>query len=108
MFSIKSVYITVQHKSHRQYREYELSSKFRAALRRVITYQIQISEEIHADIAIPTELQMYTIRGAKQGGVGGVSTPPEFWMGGLNTCQPPLILRKKVLGGGGLAPLKLI
>ena len=28
------------------------------------------------------------------GGVGGVSTPPEFWMGGLNTCQPPLILRK--------------
>ena len=29
------------------------------------------------------------IRGAKQGGVGGVSTPPEFWMGGLNTCQPP-------------------
>ena len=26
------------------------------------------------------------------GGVGGVSTPPEFLMGGLNTCQPPLIL----------------
>ena len=36
----------------------------------------------------------YVVRGAKQGGgVGGVSTPPEFWMGGLNTCQPPLILR---------------
>ena len=33
--------------------------------------------------------------------------PPEFWMGGLNTCQTPLILRKKFLGGG-LAPLKLI
>ena len=32
-------------------------------------------------------------RGAKQGGDWGVSTPPEFWMGGLNTCQPPLILR---------------
>ena len=46
-------------------------------------------------------------RGAKQGGgVGGVSTPPEFWMGGLNTCQPPLILRNFFLGG--LAPLKLI
>ena len=40
-------------------------------------------------------------RGAKQGGVGGVSTPPEFWMGGLNTCQPPLILRKNFLGGVG-------
>ena len=35
------------------------------------------------------------------GGVGGVSTPPEFWMGELNTCQPPLILRKKFLGGVG-------
>ena len=35
------------------------------------------------------------------GGVGGVSTPPEFWMGGLNTCQPPLILRKKILRGVG-------
>ena len=33
-------------------------------------------------------------RGAKQGGVGGVSTPPEFWKGGLDTCQPPLILKK--------------
>ena len=45
------------------------------------------------------------IRGAKQGGLGGgVSTPPEFWMGGgggLNTCQPPLILRKKFLEGVG-------
>ena len=45
MFSIKIVYITVQHKSHRQYREYELSSMIRAALGRVTTYQIQISEE---------------------------------------------------------------
>ena len=63
MFSIKSVYmITVQHKSHRQYREYELSSMIYAALRQVTTYQIQISEKIHADIAIPTELQMYTIK----------------------------------------------
>ena len=36
-----------------------------------------------------------------RGGGWGVSTPPEFWMGGLNTCQPPLILRKKFLGGVG-------
>ena len=44
-----------------------------------------------------------THRGAKQGvGVGGVSTPPEFWMGGLNICQPPLILRKKIFSGGWL------
>ena len=36
------------------------------------------------------------------GGVGGISTPPEFWMGGgLNTCQPPLILRRFILGGVG-------
>ena len=49
-----------------------------------------------------------SFRGAKQGGgVGEVSTPPEFWMGGggLNTCQPSLILRKKILGGGGFLPL---
>ena len=46
---------------------------------------------------------------SKQGRQTGlVSTPPEFWMGGLNTCQPPLILRFFFLGGGGLAPLKLI
>ena len=38
-------------------------------------------------------------RGAKQ---GGVATPPEFWMGVLNTCQPPLILRRFLLGGGWL------
>ena len=36
------------------------------------------------------------------GGVGGgVLTPPEFGWGGLNTCQPPLILRKIFLGGVG-------
>ena len=46
-------------------------------------------------------------RGAKQGGVGGVSTPPEFWMGGLNTCQPPLILRKIFLGGVGSPEIDL-
>ena len=34
---------------------------------------------------------------------GGVATPPppEFWMGGLNTCQPTLILRRFLLGGVG-------
>ena len=43
------------------------------------------------------------IRGAKQGGGGwGVSTPLEFWVGGLNTCQPPLILRKFFFRGGWL------
>ena len=36
------------------------------------------------------------------GGLGGLNpSPPEFWMGGLNTCQPPLILRKNFLGGVG-------
>ena len=35
---------------------------------------------------------MSSVRGAKQG--GGLD-------GGLNTCQPPLILRKKILGGVG-------
>ena len=57
MFSIKSVYFTVQHNLHRQYGYYELSSMIRAALRRVTTYQIQISEKIHADIAIQSEIQ---------------------------------------------------
>ena len=40
-------------------------------------------------------------QGRQTGGVGGVATPPEFWMGGLNTCQPPLILRRFLLGGVG-------
>ena len=43
-----------------------------------------------------TGMQPYN-QGRQTGGVGGDSTPPEFWMGGLNTCQPPLILRKKIL-----------
>ena len=43
-------------------------------------------------------------RGAKQ---GGVSTPPEFWMGGLNTCQPPLILGRFFLGGVGSPQIDL-
>ena len=50
---------------------------------------------------------VYLLSGAPNGG-GGVATPPEFWMGGLNTCQPPLILRRFLLGEGGVAPLKLI
>ena len=33
----------------------------RAALRRVTIYHIQISEKIHADMAIPTELHMYKL-----------------------------------------------
>ena len=47
-------------------------------------------------------------QGRQTGGGGwGVSTPPEFWMGVEHqSCQPPLILRKKFLGGVG--PLKLI
>ena len=46
-------------------------------------------------------------QGRQTGGVGwGGPNPPEFWMGGLNTCQPPLILRRFFLGG--LAPIKLI
>ena len=41
-------------------------------------------------------------RGAKQGGGGwGGLNPPEFWMGGLNACEPPLILRNFFLGGVG-------
>ena len=47
-------------------------------------------------------LGLHITRGAKQG--GGLN-PPEFWMGGLNTYQPPLILKKKFQGGGGWFPL---
>ena len=50
---------------------------------------------------------IHCVQGAKQGGgVWGVSTPLAFWMGGLNTCQPPLILRKNFQGGGWF-PLNL-
>ena len=68
-------------------------------LLKINTTKFQVERE-------PVYVKLVKFRGAKQGGVGGVSTPPEFWMGGLNTCQPPLILRKIFLGG--LAPLKLI
>ena len=37
-----------------------------------------------------------------RGGWGSLNPPPEFWMGGLNTCQPPLILRKIFFRGGWL------
>ena len=48
-----------------------------------------------------TIIIVYFSQGRQTGGVGGGLNPPEFWMGGLNTCQPPLILRKKFLGGVG-------
>ena len=52
------------------------------------------------NLFISMALYGYTViaRGAKQGGgVGGVSTPPEFWMGGggVEHLSTPLILRKK-------------
>ena len=48
-----------------------------------------------------TEIRVYG-RGAKQGGVGGSQPPLNFgWGGGLNTCQPPLVLRRFLLGGVG-------
>ena len=53
------------------------------------------------DIAILNNNVLRTGAPNRGGGGWGVSTPPEFWMGGLNTCQPPLILRKKNLGGVG-------
>ena len=41
-------------------------------------------------------------RAPNRGGGWGVATPPpEFWMEGLNTCQPPLILRRFLLGEVG-------
>ena len=59
--------------------------------------------------SVCVQLQLICIfsGGPNRGGVGGFSTPPEFWMGGLNTCQPPLILRKKFLGGVGSAQINL-
>ena len=71
----------------------------------MLTYQTWLCATIY-------KVQGYCNQGRQTGGVGGVATPPEFWMGGgVNTCQPPpppLILRRFFLGGGGLAPLKLI
>ena len=40
------------------------------------------------------QISIYGTRCAKQGGWwGSQPPPPEFWKGGLNTCQPSLILR---------------
>ena len=40
------------------------------------------------------QYKLLVVRGAKQGGLGGLNPPLNFgWGGGLNTCQPPLILR---------------
>ena len=42
-------------------------------------------------------LELNIDQGRQTGGgglVGGVATPPEFWIGGLNTCQPPLIFKR--------------
>ena len=59
-------------------------------------------KEYTLDYVCANERGLQCVKGAKilgieevveSQGVGGVSTPPEFWMGGLNTCQPPLILR---------------
>ena len=40
-------------------------------------------------------------QGRQTGGGLGALNPSEFWMGGFNTCQPPMILRKKFLGRVG-------
>ena len=37
------------------------------------------------------------IQGRQTGGGLGGRNPPECWMGGLNTCQPPLILKRFLL-----------
>ena len=44
-----------------------------------------------------------------RGGLGGLN-PPKFWMGGLNTCQPPPDFEKKFLGrvGSPLIDLTII
>ena len=41
-------------------------------------------------------------RGAKHGGVGAVSTPPEFWMGGVEHLSTPPDFEKKFFRGGWL------
>ena len=45
-------------------------------------------------------LCLHTERQTGGGGLGGLN-PPWILDGGLNTCQPPLILRKNFLGGVG-------
>ena len=53
---------------------------------------------------------MLTVRGAKQyNSVGGVSTPPEFWMGGgVEHLSTPPDFEKKNCRGGWLPLIKLI
>ena len=58
MFSIKSVYITVPHNSHSTIL-CVLASMVYVALRQItVQYQMQLSDEIQAYIAILTELQI--------------------------------------------------
>ena len=58
MFSIKGVYITVPHESHNTIL-CVLTSMVHVALSQITAqYQIQISDKIHAYIAILTELQI--------------------------------------------------
>ena len=44
-------------------------------------------------------LSLSQTRGAKQGGGLGGLNPPEFWMRGLKTCQPPWFWEKIFRGG---------
>ena len=77
--------------------------KIQKKIVRIITFSPYLC---HTD-PIFKDLPATNFQGRQTGGGWGVSTPPEFWMGGLNTSQPPLILRKKILRGIG-DPLKLI
>ena len=49
-----------------------------------------------------SDSKQYVPGAPNRGGLGGLN-PPEFWMGVLNTCQPPppLILRNNFLEGVG-------
>ena len=51
----------------------------------------------------PTYRYQYTTGAPNKGGFGGIATPPEFWMGGLNTVNPPDF--EKIFIRGGWLPL---
>ena len=59
-----------------------------------------LSKNINYNMRLLTLNMHFTGAPNRGGGLGGSQPPPpEFWMGRFNTCQPLLILRKKILRG---------
>ena len=84
------------------------ATRLHSTVKSLLEHQITEPVLIFYVFRLTIHISKYTFicisaQGRQTGGGGGwgVTTPPEFWMGGLNTCQPPLILRRFLLEGVG-------